>query len=61
MEFESEACAGVANFDHSVDLADVLVVFDDWGLPSGHADVNHDSIMDVIDVQWVLWNFGSCL
>lgn len=60
LEVEGQACSGDANFDFTVDLMDMLEVFDDWGLPGGHADVNHDGLVDVTDVRWILWNWGPC-
>ncbi len=56
-------CLGDIIVDGMVGPGDLAVLLGAWGsadLPTGAADVNHDSIVDGGDLVWVLVNWGTC-
>jgi hypothetical protein len=48
------------NGDGYVNVSDLLVVIDRWGLTNSPADVNEDGIVDVSDLLIVVGNWGAC-
>ena len=48
------------NGDGYVNVSDLLVVIDQWGLTNSPADVNSDGIVDVTDLLIVVGNWGPC-
>jgi hypothetical protein len=48
------------NGDGYVNVTDLLVVIDQWGLTNSPADVNFDGIVDVSDLLIVVGNWGEC-
>jgi hypothetical protein len=48
------------NGDGYVNVSDLLVVIDQWGLTNSPADVNFDGIVDVSDLLIVVNNWGAC-
>jgi hypothetical protein len=53
-------CPGDINGDGYVNVTDLLVVIDAWGLTNSPADVNGDGIVDVSDLLDVVGNWGPC-
>jgi hypothetical protein len=52
-------CPADINDDAVVNVSDLLIVIDQWGL-SGSADITGDGIVDVSDLLEVVGNWGSC-
>ena len=48
------------NGDGYVNVNDLLVVIDQWGLTDSPADLNFDGIVDVSDLLIVVGNWGEC-
>ena len=48
------------NGDGYVNVSDLLVVIDQWGLTDSPADLNFDGIVDVTDLLIVVGNWGPC-
>jgi len=48
------------NDDGLVNVSDLLVVIDQWGLTDSPADLNYDGIVDVTDLLIVVGNWGPC-
>jgi hypothetical protein len=48
------------NGDGYVNVSDLLVVIDQWGLTNSPADLNFDGIVDVTDLLIVVGNWGAC-
>ena len=48
------------NGDGYVNVTDLLVVIDQWGLTDSPADLNQDGIVDVTDLLIVVGNWGPC-
>jgi len=48
------------NGDGYVNVSDLLVVIDQWGLTNSPADVNQDGIVNVSDLLMVVGNWGEC-
>ena len=48
------------NGDGNVGLADLLVVFGDWGAFDSASDLNSDGIVDVTDLLIIMDNWGPC-
>jgi len=48
------------NGDGYVNVNDLLVVIDQWGLTDSPADLNQDGIVDVTDLLIVVGNWGPC-
>jgi hypothetical protein len=46
--------------DGYVNVSDLLVVIDQWGLTNSPADLNFDGIVDVTDLLIVVGNWGPC-
>jgi hypothetical protein len=46
--------------DGLVNVSDLLIVIDQWGLTNSPADVNTDGIVDVSDLLMVVSNWGPC-
>ena len=46
--------------DGVVNVSDLLIVIDQWGLANSPADLNFDSIVDVTDLLIVVGNWGLC-
>jgi hypothetical protein len=44
----------------TVDVGDLLLVIDQWGLTDSPADINQDGIVDVTDLLIVVGNWGPC-
>jgi hypothetical protein len=53
-------CPTDINGDGYVNVTDLLVVIDQWGLTNSLADVNQDGIVDVSDLLIVIDNWGEC-
>jgi len=51
---------GDINGDGFVDVSDLLVIIDQWGLTNSPADINQDGIVDVSDLLIVVGNWGPC-
>ena len=49
---------GDANGDGVVDIADLLVVLDNWGSSGPDGDVNGDNIVDIQDLLAVIGNWS---
>jgi len=56
----SSGCDPDINGDGYVNVSDLLVVIDQWGLANSPADVNFDGIVDVADLLIVVGNWGPC-
>ena len=48
------------NGDGYVDVSDLLVVIDQWGLTDSPADINQDGSVDVLDLRIGSGNWGPC-
>jgi predicted outer membrane repeat protein len=48
------------NGDGNVNVSDLLVVIDQWGLTNSPADLNLDGTVDVSDLLIVVGNWGPC-
>jgi parallel beta-helix repeat protein len=48
------------NGDGYVNVSDLLIIIDQWGLTNSPADVNFDGIVDVSDLLIVVGNWGEC-
>jgi len=48
------------NGDENVNVIDLLIIINLWGLTSPPADVNLDGIVDVVDLLIVIDNWGAC-
>jgi len=57
---ECPVCPADINGDVIVNVSDLLVVIDQWGLTDSPADVNDDGIVDVSDLLIVVGNWGPC-
>jgi hypothetical protein len=53
-------CIPDINGDGYVNVTDLLVVIDQWGLTDSPADLNQDGIVDVTDLLIVVGNWGPC-
>ena len=53
-------CTSDLNGDSSVDVSDLLIVIDQWGL-DGAADITGDGIVDISDLLEVVGNWGECV
>ena len=53
-------CIGDTTNDNEVNVADLLVIIDQWGLTDSPADINGDGIVDVSDLLIVIGNWGLC-
>jgi hypothetical protein len=53
-------CEGDANDSDAVDIADLLIIIDQWGLTDSPADLNGDGVVDVTDLLIVVSNWGPC-
>jgi len=53
-------CLADINGDGYVNISDLLIVIDQWGLPNSPADLNQDGIVDVSDLLIVVGNWGAC-
>ena len=58
---ELSNCDGDADDSGVVDVGDILVVIDQWGLADSPADVNNDGIVNVSDLLMVIDSWGTCL
>ena len=52
-------CTADINSDGVVNVSDLLIVIDQWGL-GGSADITGDGIVDVSDLLEVVGNWGLC-
>ena len=52
-------CPSDCNGDGLVNVTDLLMIIDAWGMPSG-CDVNSDGIIDVVDLLGVVGTWGAC-
>ena len=57
---EPSNCDGDTNDSGVVDVGDLLIVIDQWGLSDSPADLNSDGIVDVSDLLMVVGNWGTC-
>ncbi|MFM1805716.1 MAG: hypothetical protein RL136_2595, partial [Planctomycetota bacterium] len=41
---------------------DLGIVLNSWGVagPQGYGDVNHDGVIDGVDLSYLLSNWGAC-
>jgi hypothetical protein len=46
--------------DQLVDIADLLLVINDWGTDDATSDINDDGIVDVTDLLIVMGDWGQC-
>jgi hypothetical protein len=53
-------CPSDIDGDNAVNVTDLLMVIDQWGLSDSSADVNDDGIVDVSDLLIVVGNWGPC-
>lgn len=54
-------CGADLDFDFEVDVLDLLVILDQWGICSGcSADFNGDDGVDILDLLIILDQWGSC-
>ena len=53
-------CPSDLDGDGSVNVTDLLMVIDQWGLTNSPADINADGIVDVTDLLMVVGNWGPC-
>jgi len=53
-------CDGDTDDSGIVDVGDLLIVIDQWGLSDSPADINQDGIVDVSDLLIVVGNWGAC-
>ena len=56
----AQICIGDLNETGEVDVIDLLIVINQWGLANSPADVNFDGIVDVSDLLIVVGNWGPC-
>ncbi len=56
----SPDCPADITGDGYVNVTDLLVVIDQWGLTDSPADLNFDGIVDVTDLLIVVGNWGAC-
>jgi len=56
----SSDCAADIDGDGNVNVSDLLIIIDQWGLTNSPADVNDDGIVDVSDLLIVSDNWGPC-
>ncbi len=54
------SCEPDINGDGYVNVTELLVVIDQWGLTNSPADVNYDGIVDVSDLLVVVGSWGPC-
>jgi len=59
-DISEPACPADVNGDGYVNVSDLLVVIDQWGLADSPADLNSDGIVDVTDLLIVVGNWGPC-
>jgi len=59
-DISEPACPADINSDGYVNVTDLLVVIDQWGLSDSPADLNFDGIVDVSDLLIVVGNWGPC-
>jgi hypothetical protein len=55
-----DSCAGDVNSDGNVDVNDLLIVIDQWGMTNSPADINADGIVDLHDLLIVIAEWGDC-
>ena len=60
IEYHAPHCLGDLNGNSVVNVTDLLIVIDQWGLTNSPADVNEDGIVDVTDLLIVIGNWGPC-
>jgi hypothetical protein len=53
-------CKGDADNSGVVDVNDLLMIIDDWGMPDSPADVTGDNLVDVNDILLVVSAWGVC-
>jgi hypothetical protein len=53
-------CPGNLNGDTVVDIDDLFVVLNNWGVSGGIADITDDGTVDIDDLFVVLNNWGNC-
>jgi hypothetical protein len=57
---DETVCDSDVDQNGTVDVSDLLVVIDQWGLTDSPADLNGDGIVDVSDLLLVVGNWGPC-
>ena len=60
MIYVTHACNADVNGDAVVDVSDLLVIIDQWGMTKSPADINSDGIVNVTDLLEVVGNWGPC-
>ncbi len=60
IEIDGEACQGDADFDHDIDEDDLIIMLEAWGDMAGPGDINHDGVVNVTDLLWILGYWGTC-
>jgi hypothetical protein len=58
---EKPPCVGDLTGNNVIDVDDLLIVINTWGLPKGAGDVNEDGNVDVDDLLEVINHWGPCL
>jgi len=58
--YVSHPCIADITGDTVVNVSDLLVVIDQWGLSNSKADISGDGMVDVTDLLVVVGNWGSC-
>jgi hypothetical protein len=53
-------CPADIDGDNAVNVSDLLMIIDQWGLTDSPADVNDDGIVNVSDLLIVIDNWGPC-
>jgi hypothetical protein len=59
-ECKSPSCEADIDGDNAVNVADLLMVIDQWGQTNSPADINADGIVNVSDLLVVIDNWGAC-
>jgi hypothetical protein len=54
------SCPSDIDGDDAVNVSDLLMIIDQWGLSDSPADINQDGIVDVSDLLMVVGNWGPC-
>ena len=60
MIYVTLACPADVNNDAVVNVSDLLVIIDQWGMTKSTADINNDGIVNVTDLLEVVGNWGPC-